>query len=70
MLTEDDIEALQAAKDVGDTIVDIPDPLNDPAWSGLLKQGTQKYFDSVDRNGVNAKAVYKKVQAASKACKA
>ncbi len=69
MLTEDDIEALQAAKDAGDTIVDIPDPLNDPAWAGLLKQGTQKYLDSVNQNGVDADAVYDKVKAASAACK-
>lgn len=69
MLNENDIEALQDAKDAGSTIVDIPDPLNDPAWSDLLKQGTQKYLDSVEQNGVDAEAVYEKVQAASKACK-
>lgn len=69
MLTEDDREALQAAKDAGDTIMDIPDPLNDLAWAGLLKQGTQKYLDSVDQNGADADAVYEKVKAASEACK-
>lgn len=69
MLTEDDREALQAAKDAGNTIVDIPDPLNDPAWSGLLKQGTQKYLNSINQNGVDADAVYEKVKAASEACK-
>ena len=68
MLTEDDKEALQAAKDAGDTIVDIPDPLNNPAWAGPLKQGTQKYLDSVDANGADANAIYEKVKAASKAC--
>lgn len=69
MLNENDVTALQDAKDAGSTIIDIPDPLNDPAWSGLLKQGTQKYLDSVDRNGVDAGALYEKVQAASEACK-
>ena len=68
MLTEDDKEALQAAKDAGDTVVDIPDPLNDPTWAGPLKKGTQKYLDSVNQNGVDANAIYEKVQAASKAC--
>ncbi|WP_265090011.1 TRAP transporter substrate-binding protein DctP [Psychrobacter proteolyticus] len=69
MLNENDTKALQDAKNAGDTIVDIPDPLNDPAWSSLLKQGTQKYLNSVNQNGVDADAVYEQVKAASEACK-
>lgn len=69
VISEMDIKAIQAAKDAGSNIIDIPDPLNDPDWSGPLKQGTQKYLDSVKANGVDADAIYKKVQEASKACK-
>ena len=69
LISEMDIKALQAAKDAGSTIIDIPDPLNDPDWSGPLKQGTQKYLDSVNANGADADAIYRKVQEASEACK-
>lgn len=69
LISEMDIKALQAAKDAGSTIIDIPDPLNDPDWSGPLKQGTQKYLDSVNANGIDADEIYRKVQEASEACK-
>lgn len=69
VISKMDIEALQEAKDAGDAIVDIPDPLNDPAWSGPLKKGTQHYLDSVSQGTVDAKAIYKKVQEVSNACK-
>ncbi|MEN6669015.1 TRAP transporter substrate-binding protein [Psychrobacter sp. B38] len=64
-----DVEALQAARDTGSNIIDIPDPLNNPAWSGPLKQGTQKYLDSISQTGVDADAIYKKVQEVSASCK-
>jgi len=69
VISEMDTKALQAAKEAGDTIIDIPDPLNNPAWSKPLKQGTQKYLNSVKASGGDADAVYKKVQEASEACK-
>lgn len=69
VISKMDIEALQDAKEAGSTIVDILDPLNDPAWSGPLKQGTQKYLDSVSRDGADADAIYKKVKEASDFCK-
>ena len=61
--------ALQAARDNGDEIIDIPDPLNDPAWKGPLEKGTQKYLNDVSALGLDAKGVYEKAKAASAACK-
>lgn len=66
---EGDITALQAAKDAGNNIIDIPDPLNDPNWSGPLKQGSQKYLDSLNISAADADAIYKEVQEVSQACK-
>lgn len=69
VISKMDIEALQDAKDAGDSIVDIPDPLNDPAWSAPLNKGTKHYLDSVSQGGVDAEAIYKKVQEVSASCK-
>jgi TRAP-type C4-dicarboxylate transport system substrate-binding protein len=64
-----DLIGLQAAKDRGDEIIDIPDPLNDPDWKGPLEKGTQKYLDDVSALGLDAEGVYEKAKAASTACK-
>lgn len=60
-------EVRQAAVDKGDTMIEIPDPLNDPAWSAPLEAGIQKYLSSVQ--GVDAQEVYEKAKAAGAACK-
>ena len=64
-----DLLGLQAAKDRGDEIIDISDPLNDPDWKGPLLKGTQKYLDDVSALGLDAESVYEKAKAASVACK-
>jgi len=60
---------LQAARDRGDEVIDIPDPLNDPDWKGPLEKGTQKYLDDVSALGLDAEGVYEKAKEASVACK-
>lgn len=52
----------------GDTIIEIPDPLNDPRWKDLLKSETEKYLSELKEKGVDADSVYQKAQAASKTC--
>ncbi|WP_350560827.1 TRAP transporter substrate-binding protein [Psychrobacter sp. CAL346-MNA-CIBAN-0220] len=69
MWDKTDLLGLQAARDRGDEIVNIPDPLNDPDWKGPLLKGTQKYLDDVTALGLDAEGVYKKAKAASAACK-
>ncbi|WP_289051647.1 TRAP transporter substrate-binding protein [uncultured Psychrobacter sp.] len=64
-----DLIGLQAAKDRGAEVIDIPDPLNDPDWKGPLLKGTQKYLDDVSALGLDAEGVYKKAKEASVACK-
>ena len=61
-------EVKQAAIDKGDTMIEIPDPLNDSAWKAPLEAGIQKYLNSV--KGVDAQEVYEKAKAAGAACKA
>ena len=61
--------AIQAARDKGDDVIDILDPLNDPAWKGPLLKGTQKYLSDVKALGLDADGVYAKAKAASAACK-
>ena len=61
--------AIQAARNKGDEIIDIPDPLNDPAWRGPLLQGTEKYLGDVKELGLDSADVYEKAKAASAACK-
>ena len=60
-------EVKQAAIDKGDTMIEIPDPLNDSAWKAPLEAGIQKYLNSV--KGVDAQEVYEKAKAAGVACK-
>ncbi len=62
-------EVMAAARTKGDTMIDIPDPLNDPDWRGPLLKGTQKYLDEVAKQGLDSKAVYEQVKAASTTCK-
>lgn len=64
-----DKTALQNAKDLGHEVVEIPDPLNDPAWKGPLEKGTNKYLSDVEKLGLDAQGVYEKAKAASAACK-
>ncbi|WP_307781395.1 TRAP transporter substrate-binding protein DctP [Psychrobacter sp. H8-1] len=61
-------EVMAAARAKGDTMIDIPDPLNDPNWRGPLLEGTQKYLDDVNALGLDADGVYEKAKAASAAC--
>ena len=61
--------AIQAARDKGDEVVDIPDPLNDQDWKGPLEKGTKKYLADVSALGLDADGVYAKAKAASAACK-
>nr|WP_317200510.1 TRAP transporter substrate-binding protein [uncultured Psychrobacter sp.] len=68
MFDKHDQVAIQAARDNGDEMVDIPDPLNDPDWKGPLEAGTQKYLDDVNALGLDADGVYEKAKAASAAC--
>lgn len=69
MWDKTDLIGLQAARDRGNEVVDIPDPLNDPDWKGPLLKGTQKYLDDVSALGLDAEGVYKKAKEASVACK-
>lgn len=69
MWDKTDLIGLQAARDRGDEVVDIPDPLNDPDWKGALEKGTKKYLDDVNALGLDADGVYEKAKAASIACK-
>ena len=66
---EDD-RYMAEAKAKGDTMIDIPDPLNDPQWKAPLEAGTQKYLSDVKAQGLDSESVYKKAQEASAACKA
>lgn len=63
-----DLLALQSARDQGHEVIDIPDPLNDPAWRGPLEKGTEKYLKDVSDLGLDAQGVYEKAKAASAAC--
>ena len=62
-------EVMAAARAKGDTMIDIPDPLNDPDWRGPLLDGTQRYLNEVAEKGLDGEAVYEQVKAASAACK-
>lgn len=64
-----DAKYMAEAKAKGDTMIDIPDPLNDPQWKGPLEAGTEKYLNDVTALGLDARMVYEKAQAASAACK-
>lgn len=69
MFDREDSRVMEEARAKGDTMIDIPDPLNDPAWKGPLQKGTQKYLDDVKALGLDAEGVYSKAKAASVACK-
>ncbi len=62
-------EVMAAVRAKGDTMIDIPDPLNDPNWRGPLLDGTQRYLKEVAEKGLDGEAVYEQVKAASAACK-
>lgn len=57
------------AKIRGDVMIDIPDPLNDPAWKDTLEAGTQKYLKDIQALGLDSQMVYQKAQEASAVCK-
>ena len=61
--------AMAAARAKGDTMIDIPDPLNDPEWRGPLLEGTQRYLDELEALGLDGEGVYEQVKAASVGCK-
>lgn len=69
MFNREDARVMEEARAKGDTMVDIPDPLNDPEWKGPLTEGIQKYLKDVNALGLDADAVYEKAKAASAACK-
>ncbi|WP_201618364.1 TRAP transporter substrate-binding protein [Psychrobacter urativorans] len=66
---EEDDKFMAEAKAKGDIMIDISDPLNDPAWKGPLEAGTQKYLKDVENLGLDAQTVYQKAKEASAACK-
>ncbi|OLF38970.1 MULTISPECIES: TRAP transporter substrate-binding protein [unclassified Psychrobacter] len=69
MFDREDAKFIEEARAKGDQFIEIPDPLNDPAWKEPLEAGTQKYLDDVNALGLDADGVYEKAKAASAACK-
>ncbi|WP_019672208.1 TRAP transporter substrate-binding protein [Psychrobacter lutiphocae] len=69
MFDREDAKVMEEAKAKGDTIVEIPDPLNDPDWKVPLEQGTNKYLNDVKALGLDADEVYAKAKEASASCK-
>ncbi len=61
--------AMAAARDKGDTMIDIPDPLNDANWKEPLLEGTQRYLEELEGLGLDGEVVYEKAKEASIACK-
>jgi len=56
-----DTQGKEQAREQGDTIHSVEDPLNDPQWSGPLKRGTERYLERLKERGIdNARAVYEK----------
>ncbi|WP_136068572.1 TRAP transporter substrate-binding protein [Modicisalibacter radicis] len=54
-----DAEGKQQAREQGDTIHSVEDPLNDPQWSGPLKRGTERYLERLEERGLaDAEKVY------------
>jgi len=66
----EDAQYMAEARAAGHTMIDIPDPLNDPDWKGPLLQGTQKYLSDVKALGLDADGIYEKVKTVSAGCKA
>ncbi|WP_201618363.1 TRAP transporter substrate-binding protein [Psychrobacter urativorans] len=69
MTDKEDAKFMEEARAKGDTMIDIPDPLNDPDWKGPLTEGTQKYLSDVRALGLDADGIYEKVKAVSATCK-
>ena len=65
---KEDAKFKAEAQAAGHTMIDIPDPLNDPDWRGPLMEGTQKYLKDVKALGLDADGVYEKVKTVSAAC--
>jgi len=63
-----DKKYMAEAKEKGHTMINIPDPLNDPQWQGPLEAGTKKYLNDVSALGLDAQMVYEKAKEASAAC--
>lgn len=56
-----DTQGKEQAREQGDTIHSVEDPLNDPQWSGPLKRGTEHYLERLKERGIdNAPAIYEK----------
>lgn len=70
MFDREDNRVMEEARAKGDTMIEIPDPLNDADWKGPLTEGIQKYISDVNALGLDGDAVYEKAKAASLACKA
>lgn len=66
---KEDAKFREQARAAGHTMVDIPDPLNDPNWRGPLLAGSQKYLNDVKAMGLDADKVYEEVKKVSAACK-
>jgi len=64
----EDAKFIAEAKAKGDTMINIPDPLNDPAWKSILEPEIQKYLNDVEAMGLDAQTVYQKAKEASTAC--
>lgn len=67
---EDDARYMAEAKAKGDTIIDIPNPLNNPEWKKPLEEGTQKYLQDIAELGLDSQNAYQKTKEASVACQA
>lgn len=65
---EDDARYMAEAKAKGDTIIDIPNPLNNPDWKKPLEEGTQKYLQDIAKLGLDSQTAYQKTKEASVAC--
>ena len=66
---EDDARYMAQAREKGDTIIDISNPLDDPDWQKPLNEGAQRYLKDLEKLGINAQEAYEKTKVASKECK-
>lgn len=69
MFDKEDSRVMEEARAKGDTMIDIPDPLNDADWKGPLTKGIQKYISDVNALGLDGNGMYEKAKAASAVCK-
>lgn len=65
---EDDARHMAEAKAKGDSIIDIPNPLENPEWKKPVEAGTQKYLTDLAKLGLDAQTAYQKTIKASAAC--